>query len=455
MNLKIKSYFETTTDASTLAFFRLAFGFMMFLGLIRFAANGWIDKFYIQPAFHFTYYGFSWVTPLGIYTYGLYFICAIAALFVAIGFKYRMSAILFFLTFTYAELMDKTTYLNHYYFVSVVAFVLIFLPANAYFSVDAYKNPKHAFQKIPRYSVDILKLLLAIVYLYAGIAKLNSDWLFEAMPLKIWLPGNVDLPIIGSFLNDNWLHYAFSWIGAFYDLVIVFLLLSKRTRLFAFFLVVIFHLLTRILFPIGIFPYIMIISTLIFFSSDFHQKALSMVAHILQISMQSFNNAKVKVEKFDAVSKLKLSVLTTFVIIQLLFPFRYAFYQDELFWTEEGYRFSWRVMLMEKAGYTQFVVTDSKTNQKFFVDNSDYLTVFQEKQMSFQPDFILEYAHYLRDIFEKKGVYNPQVHAESYVALNGRLSKLYINPEVDLAKENESFNHKTWLMPLDDEIKGF
>ncbi len=455
MNATIKAYLNQTTEASTLAFFRLSFGFMMALGLVRFASNGWIDKFYIQPQFHFTYYGFSWVKPIGIYTYGLFILCGIAAFFVAIGYKYRLSAIVFFLTFTYTELMDKTTYLNHYYFVSVVSFVMIFLPANAYFSFDAFKNPKLAFQKIPRWTTDILKLLLAIVYVYAGIAKLNSDWLIHAMPLKIWLPGHTDLPVIGQFLNENWIHHAFSWIGAIYDLTIVFLLLNKRTRVFAFVLVVVFHLLTRILFPIGIFPYIMIVSTLVFFSSDFHKKVLGLIAGIFKISIVSFNNAKVKIQSFTAVSKAKLSVICVFVIFQIVFPFRYLYYDDELFWTEEGYRFSWRVMLMEKAGYTEFVVTDSKTKKSLTVNNSDFLTTFQEKQMSFQPDFILEYAHFLHDHFEKNGFHDPEVYAQSYVALNGRLSKLYIDAKVNLAKEKESFYHKTWLLPFEDEIKGF
>jgi len=455
MNGAIKLYLNQTTEASTLAFFRLAFGFMMLFGLIRFASNGWIDKFYIQPQFHFTYYGFSWIKPIGMYTYGLFILCGIAAFCVAIGYKYRLSAVVFFLTFTYTELMDKTTYLNHYYFVSVVGFVMIFLPANAYFSVDAFKNPRLAFQKIPSWTTDILKLLLAIVYIYAGIAKLNSDWLIHAMPLKIWLPANTDLPIIGQFLNENWAHYAFSWIGAIYDLAIVFLLLNKRTRLFAFILVVVFHLLTRILFPIGIFPYIMIVYTLVFFSSVFHKKALVFIARIFKISMLSFDNTKAKIQSFGPVSKAKLSVLCTFVIFQMMFPFRYLCYDDELFWTEEGYRFSWRVMLMEKAGYTEFVVTDSKTKQSVSINNSDFLTTFQEKQMSFQPDFILEYAHFLHDHFEQKGFHDPEVYAESYVALNGRLSKLYIDPKVDLAKEKESFYHKTWLLPFEDEIKGF
>ena len=455
MKNSISKYLNSYSESATLAFFRLAFGFMMFFSLIRFASHNWIENFYIKPQFHFTYYGFSWVKPIGNYIYLLFVIAAIASLFVAIGYKYKMAIITFFLSFTYIELIDKTTYLNHYYFVSVVSFVLLFLPANTSFSVDAFRNPKIAFQKIPKWNIDILKLLLGIVYFYAGLAKLNSDWLLSAMPLKIWLPSNSNLPIIGSLLNENWVHYAFSWAGMIYDLSIVFLLLYKPTRIFAFILVVIFHVLTRILFPIGVFPYIMIISTLLFFDADFHKKCLLYFTKLLSIKGSYFENNKMKIQNYNTTYKLKLAFIGVFITFQLLFPFRYLLYKDELFWTEQGFRFSWRVMIMEKAGYTQFIVKDGITKKEIRINNNKFLTTFQEKQMSFQPDFILEYAHYLRDYYKKQGVKNPEVYVDSYVALNGRLSQKYIDPKINLANEYESFQPKTWILPFENEIIGF
>ena len=109
---------------------------------------------------------------------------------------------------------------------------------------------------------------------------------------------------------------------------------------------------------------------------------------------------------------------------------------------------------MEKAGYAQFKVVDGQSGRWFYVDNTDFLTPFQEKQMSFQPDFILEYAHFLRDHFEGQGHRDVTVYVESYVALNGRRSRPYIDPGVNLASEGESLRHKTWILPFDDEIKG-
>ena len=240
-----------------------------------------------------------------------------------------------------------------------------------------------------------------------------------------------------------------------YDLSIVFLLLHKRTRIFAFVIVVIFHVLTRILFPIGVFPYIMIISTLIFFDADIHSRILQFISKIFKINFTYFNNEqKFKVSN-AAFHKLKISIISIFIFFQILFPFRYLLYKNELFWTEEGFRFSWRVMIMEKAGYTQFIVKDEFNKKQIQVNNSKHLTTFQEKQMSFQPDYILEYAHYLKTYYQKQGIENPQVFVESYVALNGRLSQKYINENVNIAAEQESFQPKTWILPFNHEIIGF
>jgi hypothetical protein len=457
MNFQNNYYFSKTTHAAPLVVFRVCFGFMMLASIVRFWYNGWIDLQYIQPTFFFSYHGFEWVKPFGEYTYYLFFICGLSAFFVAIGFKYRLSIILFFLSFTYIELMDKSTYLNHYYFISLLSFLLIFLPANVQFSVDSYLNKKE-FKTIPNWCIDSVKLLLGIVYFYAGISKINSDWLLRAMPLKIWLPSKYHLPIIGeNLMQQEWFHYAMSWSGMLYDLIIPFLLLYKRTRFIAFILVVFFHVFTRILFPIGMFPFIMIISTLIFFDASFHQKIIVYFKRLFSPILNLFEKKIITINQNYTFKHRKLIVpfLLTFLLFQLLFPFRYFFYPGELFWNEEGYRFSWRVMLIEKAGYASFKIVDSKTGKFFYVQNNDFLSPLQEKQMSTQPDFILEYAHYLGDHFKKDGHKNIQVFVESYVGLNGRLSKLFVNPEVDLYKEKETFKHKNWILPYNNEIKGF
>ena len=453
MNNKIQNYLKKNTHTAPLAVFRIGFGLMMLVSIIRFWSYGWIEKLYLKPDFHFSYYGFEWVKPIGDWTYLLFLICGLSAFFVALGYKYRLAIITFFLSFTYIELMDKTTYLNHYYFISILSFLMCFLPANAYFSVDAYQR-KLQFDRIPKWCIDSIKLLLGIVYFYAGLAKMNSDWLIRAMPLKIWLPSKYDLPFIGeNLMQQEWFHYAMSWSGMIYDLSIPFLLLYRKTRVIAFLLVVFFHIFTRVLFPIGMFPYIMIIGSLIFFEKDVHLRIIGFFKRVIRFLRPTKVSVENKVHPMRYQSII-LPVIGLFFIVQLLFPFRYLLYPGELFWREEGYRFSWRVMLMEKRGYANFKVVNQKTDEFFYVDNDDFLTSFQQKQMSFQPDFILEYAHFLADHFKAQGHQDLAIYVESYVALNGRRSRPYVDPNINLLTQKRSFEPKTWILPFNDDIYG-
>ncbi|RYF62061.1 MAG: HTTM domain-containing protein, partial [Cytophagaceae bacterium] len=310
----------------------------------------------------------------------------LSALLVALGLYYRAAIISLFLSFTYIELIDKSTYLNHYYFTSMVCLLLIFLPAHAYFSVDAYRRRSLAADQIPAWCLDSLKLLITILYVYAGMAKLNSDWLLNALPLRIWLPAHNDVPVIGFLFNYSWVPIAFSWFGCLYDLSIPFLLWYRPTRPWAYAAVVVFHGLTAFLFPIGMFPYIMIVTALIFFSPGFHLTIIRKISHWLKIPATFLFIHRTYVYQPAAATAIRL-FLGLFFIVQLLFPFRYLLYPGELFWTEQGYRFSWRVMLMEKAGYAQFTVQDN-AGHRTIVNNTEFLTPLQEKMMATQPDMI-------------------------------------------------------------------
>lgn len=449
----ITTYLKQPVKAAPLAVFRIIFGCLMLFSTLRFLSQNWVETYYINPTFHFKYFGFEFVKDFGVYTYLLYAITLLASLGIVLGYKYRLSTVLFFLSFTYCELIDKTYYLNHYYFVSIIGFLLIFLPAHRYFSIDAKREPKLAFTDIPRYNILVIQLMLFIVYFYAGLAKLNSDWLLRAMPLQIWLPSLYDLPLLGDVFQKQWMHYLMSWSGMLYDLSIPFLLFYKRTRVFAFVLVVVFHVLTRVLFPIGIFPYVMILSTLIFFDAAFHEKIISVLRRFFRLKDQP---KKVILEWIPNVkNRIITGLLVVFFTVQFLFPFRYLMYPDELFWTEEGYRFSWRVMLMEKGGYVQYKIVNPETKNWFYVDHSQFLTPYQEKQLRTQADFILQFATFLEGHFRTKGIKNPEVYVDSYISLNGRLSQRFIDPNIDLTKIKDSWKHKDWILPFNDEIYGF
>ena len=450
-----KKHVTGSTSAAPLAVFRALFGFIMAVSIVRFAANGWIHELYVQPSYYFTFYGFEWVQPLGAPgMYALFAVMGGAALAVMLGWRYRVAAVLFFLSFTYVELIDKTNYLNHYYFVSIVSFLLIWVPANGRFSLDAWRDPSLRVDLVPAWTVNIFKLQLGLVYVYAGLAKLHPDWLFDAMPLRLWLPAHGHWPVIGSLLEMPTTAYLFSWGGALYDLTIVFFLLWKRTRPLAYVAVIGFHLMTALLFQIGMFPYIMILATLIYFSPSFHEAAIRRAKQAWRWIAQrsdsetAASGAPVRYRFSTQASWALGALMAVYFVLQILVPLRFAAYPGNLFWTEQGYRFSWRVMLMEKAGHAVFHVRDPDTGRQWQVANWEHLTPNQEKMMATQPDMILQFAHHLEETYRDQGLGDVEITVEAHVTLNGRRSALLVDPTVDLTEVEPGFHHKDWLRPF-------
>lgn len=450
--LNIEYLFFRRVAISPLVSFRIIFGALMLFGTLRFMWNGWVSELYIKPIFHFSYTGFEWVKVLpGSWMYLPFFILVLACIGIILGAFYRLSIVLFFVCFTYIELLDKSYYLNHYYFISLVAFCLCFLPANADFSVDAKRNPSIHRDQVPVWCIWLIRMQLGFVYFFAGVAKINADWLLDAQPLKIWLQAYRDLPLVGTWFASSVLAFIFSWFGCLYDLFIPFFLSNAKTRKVAYLAVIVFHILTWLLFPIGVFPWVMIFSTLIFFQDDFHGKVIGFLKNRLKWK-RSAPDLERKLTK-----KVVLSGLVLYLTIQILLPFRYLAYGQNLFWYEDGFRFSWRVMLMHKEGLATFYVRDRKQGGEIEIENSVYLTATQIDQMATQPDMILSYAHFIKERFQDTlliygsrqiHLKNPEIRAEIYVSLNGRKSQLYVSKKHDLSQLTAYTSRKSWIEPV-------
>jgi hypothetical protein len=455
IRIPLQRLFNAQEPAAPLAAFRFLFGAIMVLSTLRFMLKGWVYDLYVAPQLFFTYYGFEWIRPLpetGMYL--LFSLLTLAFLGIALGAFYRLSAFTAFMVFTYIELIDKTNYLNHYYFVSIVCFLLLFLPAHRSFSLDALRGRCAPLKLVPSWTINTLRFQLGLVYFFAGVAKLNTDWLLHAMPLNIWLKSYIDVPVVGPFLGTTEAAYAFSWFGLVYDLSIPFLLMYRKTRPAAYLAVVAFHLTTAALFPIGMFPWIMLLSTLIFFPDSFHERWMRHFSFLSSTVKETKPALPLKKRLPISISSFAPYVVGLFLFLQLALPLRHLLYPGNLLWTEEGYRFSWRVMLMEKAGYAIFHVEDLESGRKWEVNNYDYLTPNQEKMMATQADMLLQFSHFLKKTYAKEGVDKLRITVENYVSLNGRKSCPMIDDSVDFTQLQEGFSHKSWILPYPHKNKS-
>lgn len=435
---------QAPRDIAALAVFRILIGGLMCVGALRFMGNGWIERLYVEPDFHFKYWGFSWVqVPDATGLYLLYAGIAISAFMVAIGALYRVAIIVFWCLFSYAELMDVTTYLNHYYFISVLTLIMCFLSPHRAWSVDAWLRPTLRADTLPAWQTYWVRFQVGLLYFYAGWAKFETDWLLHAQPLNIWLPPHSGLPLLGPFLEMPWVHFAFSWFAFLFDTLIIGFMLWQRTRPFAFVVILVFHYFTHLFFNIGLFPFIMVFSVLIFFESDWPRR----LARRLRLPVA---HAPAVVPESDPIQWRPRSAafalaVAAFCAIQFLMPLRQWYYPGTVTWHEQGMRFSWRVMLRDKAGSLEYRAVVGEEQRIVLVSPHRYLTEQQYREMVGQPDLILQLAHHIRDDFEGQGLSPVAVYADALVSLNGRAAHPLIDPAVDLAQTNPGLARANWI----------
>lgn len=443
-------------DISFLVFFRILFGGIMLWEVYRYFTYGWIARYYIEPVINFTYYGFSWVKPWpgrGMYIH--FVVLGAAAACVMVGFIYRVAAPVFFLAFTYSFLLEHTRYLNHLYLVCLIGFLMCFLPAERAFSVDALLRRKIRSDTVPAWTLWLLRAQVGIPYFYGGIAKLNSDWLRGGEPMRTWLRPLAETPGGGPIFTSGWVVYSFVIGGLLLDLLVVPLLLWRRTRLFAFAAAVVFNLINAVIFDIGIFPWLMTGALLIFFPPDL----LRRFARAFMSPGEQFVDAapsqptvaiteRSSCPSLTASQKVIFGLLAAYLAVQLLFPLRHYLYPGNVSWTEEGHNFAWHMKLRTKTGEAIFTVSHPASGQTWTVKPGDYLKSHQLMKTITKPDLVLQFAHYLAEENRREGFENVEVRARVMVSLNGREPQLLIDPNVDLAKEQVTLLPARWIVPL-------
>lgn len=424
-------------DNSALIVFRIIFGFLIFMESVGAIFTGWIRRTLIEPQQTFSFIGFEWLQPLpGIGMYMWYGIMGLCGLFVMIGYKYRWSMLAFTLLWTGSYLMQKSSYNNHYYLLMLLSAIMVFQPANTYASIDARLKPEIKKISMPYWCALMFILQMLIVYTYGAVAKIYPDWLDGTVP-EVLMKGKKDLWLVGELLQQKWTHYTIAYVGILFDGLIIPLLLWKRTRKFAFIVSIFFHLFNSLVFQIGIFPYLSLAFTLFFFPTK--------TIHSIFLKRKPFyDQEEVIVPKYH---KAFVTVFVVYFIVQIGLPLRHWFFKDDVLWTEEGHRLSWRMMLRAKSGRTTFKVMDAKTKQEIPIQIENYLSAKQQRTVSTKPDVIWQFAQRLKKMFAAKGR-DVEIYVNTSIRINGGELKQLIDPDVDLGSVKwQPFKHSEWLRP--------
>lgn len=431
-------------DNSPLIIFRIFFGILISLECFGAIATGWVRRNLIEPAYHFPFIDFEWLQPLpgtGMYFY--FVTMGILGLLIAVGWKYRISIIAFTLLWTGTYLMQKTAYNNHYYLLVLISFIMCFFPAHRSHSIDVRRNPGLKTNTMFAYVKWAIVLQLLIVYVYASVAKLYGDWLDFSM-IKVLMAPRKDYPIVGELLQQPWIHVIIGSAGILFDLLIVPALLWKPTRKAAFILSLFFHLFNSVIFQIGIFPYLALAFSVFFFEPETIRKLF-------------FKTKKVFVPIRTLPPPHKNVLLlggTIYFVIQLVLPIRHYAFADDVLWTEEGHRMSWRMMLRTRSGKGHFKIVDKATQEILTIDTEDYISASQERKVFSYPDFTWQFAQYLKAEFKKQDKDVAVYLENSMISINGKPYAPFIDPQTDLASEPwKPFRHHHWILPSPIERK--
>jgi hypothetical protein len=426
--------FFKNIDNSPLIVFRIFFGFLIACESFGAILTGWVNKVLIAPKFTFSFIGLDWLQPLP--GFGMYFYFIIMGLFgiaIMLGYRYRVAIISYTILWAGVYFMQKTSYNNHYYLLLIISFYMIFLPANQYASLDV-KQQRTLEQKAMPYWVSLLFIIqVAIVYFYAAIAKLYPDWLNGTFT-RILLTGTTSNEYFLTLFSNKYFYLFIAYAGILFDLLIVPLLLFKKTRTIALVASLSFHLFNAIFLQIGIFPFFALTFSLFFYPPEKIRKLFLKNKPVFNESVAENHVGK----------PIFLFFLLPFLFLQLLLPLRHHLIEGDVLWTEEGHRLSWRMMLRKRDGFINFKIKNNNTGEMTSYDYHKNLSPKQARTLATKPDFIWQYCQKIKQEYHGKNI---SIFIDCKNNINNGEFKTLIDPKQDFAKaEWNYFWHNEWIL---------
>ncbi len=426
---------SNTIDNAPLILFRIIFGVLFVCESFGAIFTGWVRENLIEPQLTFSHIYMEWLQPLpgnGMYYY--FVLMGLASIGVMLGYRYRLSIILLTVLWAGCYYIQKTSYNNHYYLMLIICFFMCFMPANRYASLDVKLGRIPQKLTMPAAYSYLFIIQIALLYFFATVAKFYPDWLDGTFSKNLY-GGLYNSPeFFKNIFAQPWFYMSITYLGILFDGLIIPLLCWKKTRNFAVVISLVFHLFNSATLHIGVFPYFALSFALFFYSPE----------TIRKVFFKRKPVANIEEGQTEQISRGLVVFFGVFLFVQLLLPLRHWVIPGDVLWTDEGHRLSWRMMLRQRGGYTNYTIEDKATNERWTYDLEAKLMRKQNSRLT-SPDMIWQMAQYIKKEYAKQGR-EVRVYADSWVSINQRPFSLFIDPSIDLAAVKWNyFGHNEWI----------
>lgn len=451
-------------DGASLAVFRIAFGLVVVWESHRYLSRGWVQRYWVDPQFHFTYHGFGWVTPLpGPAMHLMWAGIGVLGVWIAVGLFTRTAALLFAVAFGYSFLLEAARYLNHFYLMVLLGLLLAVVPAHRVWSLDARLRPPQRPGVVPAWCLWLLRFQVAVVYVGGAVAKVTPDWL-RGEPMRPWLAREDQLPLVGPLLRSEWVVYALTYQAIAFDAVVCFAVLWRRTRIPALAAALVFHVVNDQLFSIGVFPVLGFSALLLFCPPDWPRALWSRLGGGVRRAPYAAvapagtavgpepGPGSVRDTLMRRLRPVGTGLLAVYVLAQMAVPLRHHLYPGDPGWSEQGHTFAWHMKLRSKSGDAQFQAYDPATGRSTPLDPLEVLEPWQYRKMTIRPEMMREYAAHVAATYAAAGHPGIEVRAQTSVSLNGRPAAALVDPAVDLGARTRTLAPLPWVLPLTEPL---
>ncbi|XP_050394732.2 vitamin K-dependent gamma-carboxylase [Patella vulgata] len=460
------------SDPACLGVVRFLFGFLMLLDIPQERGLGMADvRWGNNDECRFPLFNFLKPLPLE-WMYIVYFVMLLGAAGIMVGFLFRFSCICFLLPYWYIFFLDKTSWNNHSYLYGILGFLLTISDANRYWSLDGLFSKNKRNTHVPLWNYTLLRLQVFLVYFIAGLKKLDFDWVYGYSMQNLsrhWVFDPLKFMLTEEQIDLFVVHLG----GLTIDLSIGFLFFFDKTRPLAFLVCSSFHLMNSQMFSIGMFPWMMLATQVLFCHTDWPRRVFKMIPTSLQLftpeeeeihasshciygkddvksednKQQGMKCGKAPPTKSTLYHKISTCFTFLFIILQLILPYSHGITKGYNNWTNGLYGYSWDMMVHSwSVQHIRITYVNKDTGEAGYLNPEAWVG---SRRWSSHADMLKQHAQCIAGHLKTYNITNVALHFDIWKSLNERFQQRMFDPKVDIQSvEWSPLKETPWLMPL-------